>query len=483
MTLVEPKDNLFCPLTLQLFTEPVFAKDGHTYEKQAIEKWFQSHQTSPITRQEISTELIPNYDKKNQIDRFRQKHKICTVNEFLITIDNLNLKEFKQLKIISPYLHAIKFDDYPSLRTATEPEIIEIKNQHNSITTALCIAADSCDSDMCQELLKLGANVNETNGFFWTPLHFASVNGYTEIVELLLQHKANVNSLCVGNFTPLTLMLSNFSQRSHLIKKRSEIAIKLIQSCEDVTIPTDDMNTALHFAARETNIEIVDLLLKKFANVNVQNKNKSTPLHFSIALGDKEIFLRLLSAGADPNITDDKGRTALHLSVIEQRLEFIDKLLTLSGVCANAKDENGNTSIHLLFTQPSKKSITTQTKILNKLLKFNADPNCQNDDGDTPLHLYVKNHTEQILVPDSLIHSLIFSGADVNLKNKSDVSVFDLLLGVQKSQFETMIYQYKCMSLGAPKLIQDLQLQIHVLNSQVNTLLKVVENLSKNQKT
>ncbi|CAF4163764.1 unnamed protein product, partial [Rotaria sordida] len=54
-------DLLRCPITLELFHDPVLAQDGHTYEREAIEQWIQNHGSSPITRQRLSFEkLYPN---------------------------------------------------------------------------------------------------------------------------------------------------------------------------------------------------------------------------------------------------------------------------------------------------------------------------------------------------------------------------------------------------------------------------------------
>jgi pyridoxal/pyridoxine/pyridoxamine kinase len=32
-------DELSCPISFQLMTDPVLADDGHTYQRQAIEEW------------------------------------------------------------------------------------------------------------------------------------------------------------------------------------------------------------------------------------------------------------------------------------------------------------------------------------------------------------------------------------------------------------------------------------------------------------
>ena len=39
--------NLVCPLTKQPFKDPVVASDGYTYEREAMEKWLDEHDTSP----------------------------------------------------------------------------------------------------------------------------------------------------------------------------------------------------------------------------------------------------------------------------------------------------------------------------------------------------------------------------------------------------------------------------------------------------
>ncbi|CAF4136341.1 unnamed protein product, partial [Rotaria sordida] len=65
------EDALFCPITLELFHDPVVAQDGHTYERKAIEEWIRKNGTSPITNQRISLEhLVPNYAIKKMVDHF-----------------------------------------------------------------------------------------------------------------------------------------------------------------------------------------------------------------------------------------------------------------------------------------------------------------------------------------------------------------------------------------------------------------------------
>jgi serine/threonine protein kinase len=68
-----PNDLLRCPITFELFHDPVLAQDGHTYERQKIEEWIQNSGTSPMTREPLSIEqLRPNRIVKDLVDAFER---------------------------------------------------------------------------------------------------------------------------------------------------------------------------------------------------------------------------------------------------------------------------------------------------------------------------------------------------------------------------------------------------------------------------
>ncbi|KAH8059533.1 ubiquitin-protein transferase [Aureococcus anophagefferens] len=57
----EVPESFACPITTELMKDPVFAADGHTYERCAIAQWFERAQTSPTTNEPIATNLVPNH--------------------------------------------------------------------------------------------------------------------------------------------------------------------------------------------------------------------------------------------------------------------------------------------------------------------------------------------------------------------------------------------------------------------------------------
>ena len=71
----------FCPITIQLMINPVIGSDGHTYEKDAIEKWLSNNNSSPITKAPMFiSQLIPNIALRNIIQDFTINKN--TIQEF-----------------------------------------------------------------------------------------------------------------------------------------------------------------------------------------------------------------------------------------------------------------------------------------------------------------------------------------------------------------------------------------------------------------
>ncbi|XP_016180828.1 U-box domain-containing protein 6-like [Arachis ipaensis] len=64
-----PPEELRCPISLQLMSDPVIIASGQTYERACIEKWFSDgHNTCPKTQQKLPHLLLtPNYNVKNLV--------------------------------------------------------------------------------------------------------------------------------------------------------------------------------------------------------------------------------------------------------------------------------------------------------------------------------------------------------------------------------------------------------------------------------
>ncbi|CAF2593036.1 unnamed protein product [Rotaria sp. Silwood2] len=118
-----PDDSVLCPITLELFRDPVLAQDGHTYERKAIVEWIKKNGTSPITGEQISLEhLYPNYAIKKAVDHFETSSK---KKNYQYTL-NIDVKKKSGRPLFQTFGKAIYHAQWLPTRD-NRPEIILLK--------------------------------------------------------------------------------------------------------------------------------------------------------------------------------------------------------------------------------------------------------------------------------------------------------------------------------------------------------------------
>ncbi|MGE0206477.1 MAG: ankyrin repeat domain-containing protein [Candidatus Babeliales bacterium] len=182
---------------------------------------------------------------------------------------------------------------------------------------------------LVQTLLNQGVALEQKNDRGQTPLLFAASNPYIdyEIIKLLLQHGAPVNSTTPDGWTPLLEAVT---------AGRDGIVELLLQYGADVNVMTHD-GTALIIATIYCHKEIAELLIQHGAHINSAMHDGTTALliaaqgtlppraftHTSYATQRaygkyhdlepeyyKEMLELLLLLGADGSLQDNSGKTA-----------------------------------------------------------------------------------------------------------------------------------------------------------------------------
>ena len=74
---ISTPEHFICPISGEIFKDPVFASDGQTYERKDIAKWIRqngSNATSPMTGIKLRTKVLtPNHSMKSLIAEWQQK--------------------------------------------------------------------------------------------------------------------------------------------------------------------------------------------------------------------------------------------------------------------------------------------------------------------------------------------------------------------------------------------------------------------------
>lgn len=192
--------------------------------------------------------------------------------------------------------------------------------------------SDKLDIETVLEIIK-SDKVNKRNLSGENPLHEACSQGQIELIKLLIEAKADVNSRDKYNgYTPL--IHASFGGDLEIVKL-------LIKTGADVNVAastTDD--TALAIASFHGHTKVVKLLLESGADISVLNIFEKTALMIASEEGHSEIVDSLIKSGADVNTHDEDGRTALMMASLKGHAEVVD-LLIESGAEVNASNDTG----------------------------------------------------------------------------------------------------------------------------------------------
>eukprot|EP01128_Nolandella_sp_AFSM9_P007429 TRINITY_DN4068_c0_g1_i1.p1 TRINITY_DN4068_c0_g1~~TRINITY_DN4068_c0_g1_i1.p1 ORF type:complete len:338 (+),score=103.87 TRINITY_DN4068_c0_g1_i1:1084-2097(+) len=162
-----------------------------------------------------------------------------------------------------------------------------------------------------------GADVNTKDLKDVTPLLIAVTHKNKQMIEFLLQSKANVNAASLSS-SPL-----HEAVRQH----DPSIVDIILKAGADVNIQTDGGKTPLHCAAQEEQPEIFDMLVAKRAKASIHNDADTTLLHFAASVDSRTIMEKSLAQKVDPNSRNRNGKTPLHVAVEKNNLDSIRLLL------------------------------------------------------------------------------------------------------------------------------------------------------------
>ena len=118
-----------------------------------------------------------------------------------------------------------------------------VNAQNSAGETALMFAAINNQLELAKVLIERGADVNRQG---WTPLHYAAAKGHREMIRLLLDNDAYIDSESSNGTTPL--MMAAFST--------SPLAVKLLlEEGADPTLVNHDNVSALDIALTKDHVQ------------------------------------------------------------------------------------------------------------------------------------------------------------------------------------------------------------------------------------
>lgn len=198
-----------------------------------------------------------------------------------------------------------------------EAAIILLKNAGADICarnkrkqSALHVAVNKGNLRSIKALLEVNVHPNLQDSEGDTALHDAITKKRDDIVEILVNASADISLPNNNGFN----VLHHSSLRGNA--KATEILLRTNEKPWVVNEQKDDGYTALHLAALNNHLEVVDVLVNVGrANIDYQNANLQTPLHLAIQKQHSLIIRFFVKGGANLSLQDKDGDTAIHKAI------------------------------------------------------------------------------------------------------------------------------------------------------------------------
>ncbi len=397
----------------------------------------------------------------------------------------------------------------------------------------LLTAAGSGDLNKVKNLIKQGASLKaeNKNDLYYTPLHYASLNGSLEVVKYFIENGADSKAKDLFGRTPVHVASLNGSL---------EVVKYFIENRADLEIKDNSNRTLLHYAALNNHLGVVKCLIKHWANIEAEDNDGRTPLHYAALYGYTEVVEYLIENGADLEVQDNSDRTPLDLATQKGCLDILkrarlnkelliavesgdfDKVegLIKDGASLEVSDRMGKTPLHKVSWGGRLKAVVCLAKnganldakdrmgkvplhyasergnldVVEYLVQEGANLEAKDDGSVTPLH-YASLHGHL-----KVVEYLIKKGANINAKDKGDAT--PLYYATLNNRLEVVKYLIKKgadleakdnsgktpLDLAAPscymniqEILKQVQLDKELLTAVESGDLSEVENLVVNK--
>ncbi|XP_049420957.1 transient receptor potential cation channel subfamily A member 1b [Epinephelus fuscoguttatus] len=239
--------------------------------------------------------------------------------------------------------------------------------------SALHFAAQYGRINTCQRLLETITDsrlLNEGDERGLTPLHLASKEGHTKVVQLLLRKGALFHCDYKGWTCLHHAASAGYTQTMDILLSANP---KLLDKTDE------DGSTALHIAAREGHVAAVKLMLARGAELTL-NKNDTSFLHEALQNGRKDVVNAVIDSDRSTEalslFTPSSGQRSPILDMIEFLPEtykhLLDRCVTESDDDHNSPDYHIEYNFAWLQAPLSKRSKTEIKMRIQPLAALNA---------------------------------------------------------------------------------------------------------------
>ncbi|GFN74293.1 protein fem-1 homolog b-like [Plakobranchus ocellatus] len=215
------------------------------------------------------------------------------------------------------------------MASLTDEETEKLKEKvHSAAKHGMAISIFAVLWNMDKAVVKeIISHVTEYDGQKTTPLVVAAMGGATKVVQVLLSNfEVDMEQRCTVRFDGYVIQEATAlwcaAGAGHL-----DIVKLLVQNGACVNSKTATDSTPLRAACFDGHLEIVKYLIEQGADLTIPNKYNNTCLMISCYKGHTEVVRHLLEKGADPDLKAHCGATSIHFAAECGRLDVVRELV------------------------------------------------------------------------------------------------------------------------------------------------------------
>lgn len=372
-----------------------------------------------------------------------------------ILIDNqdadLNLERIKNPRWV---VEMVAKHNYVPLMKKLMDSKTRIRITQSNIVGALFIASKEGFEQIIEELIKENKNlINAVDDLGNTPVMVATESGNLAAVKMLIEKfsadltlrnnfRETVYDLAMRqNSIDLLKYLMDQTKSDHMLNPvylHSAAAsgdiekLDFILSAGPKLLESDtNDNTIFHTAAAHNANEVLRYYLHKDDDLtDLQNIDGETPLHVSVRKGNLECVKTLLSMYARVDIGDKKNQNPLHVAVSSSLASeeivslLVERMKETYETLVNEQDCSGNTALHLA-------AFYRREELMELLI--DVDPEVENTDGETALHIAVRSGTTREV---RTLLKLFYNSKKRNVDKKDEKGHTALFKSIEVGEYE-----------------------------------------------
>lgn len=258
-------EDLICPISHQIFNDPVVAEDGITYEADEIKLWMKQSTLSPVTNKPIKN-LVPNYIIKSVVDKYLEKNPEQIKNKYKISRDHVD------------YIETVD----TIIKSGNHAELLNYKKFHIDFFynyELLKKLFEKNNTTVIKHVIDNAINLEVESGNKNRPIHYASVYASFRIIRYLIRKKINLN---VVDKDGTTLLHLGFMHNRDL-----KIIKYLVEKAGGLEIDDHVKWKPIHHACQNSQAETIKFLLGKNVRTDGVTDDNDTPA--SLILENKNL--------------------------------------------------------------------------------------------------------------------------------------------------------------------------------------------------